>query len=630
MSSIDVLIITHNEVLNLPHCLSALTGWVQNIYVIDSGSTDGTQELARQAGAHVHHHDWPGYAAQRNWALDHLPLSADWTLILDADEVVTPELKARIQAITSQDPATVHENGFFLNRLSYFLGEPIRHCGYFPSWNLRLFKRGQGRYENRSVHEHVVIEDPVGYIREPMTHHDRRGIEHFFAKHNRYSTLEASELFREIRGLRQDKAEANLSAQTKRRRWLKRYVSHRIPFPSLWRFIYMYVFRFGFLDGKQGFRFCQFIAAYDGMVSLKLRHFIRSERSKSKGVQPSVEAFVGPQPDTGLAIPEGNLTSSSPPTEPEEKHTPQAAEPLDTCDAPIHRPPKSFPKDSATTPTEQQRISVLILTLNEEDNLQRCLDSVSWADDIVVLDSGSTDRTVEIAKAAGARVYHRAFDNERSHREYSLRAIEYRHPWVYNPDADEVLPPALRDEMLEAVNDPSRNETAYRVRFKNMFMGRWIRRSSLYPVWVMRLFRPDSISFRRKINLEYVTEGEEGYFKNHFEHYSFNKGIAAWFEKHNLYSTYEASETVSFVQQSGKINWRDLWGGTVARRRMLKQVSYYLPFRAVMRFLYMYIFRLGVLDGRAGLTYCIMISVYEYMIVLKVKELRRRDRALPM
>ncbi len=85
----------------------------------------------------------------------------------------------------------MHENGFFINRLTYFLGRPIRHCGYFPSWNLRFFKRGKGFYEDREVHEHVVIEDPVGYVQEPMLHDDRRGLEHYVAKHNRYSTLEA-------------------------------------------------------------------------------------------------------------------------------------------------------------------------------------------------------------------------------------------------------------------------------------------------------------------------------------------------------------------------------------------------------------------------------------------------------
>ena len=140
---VDVLIIAHNERLNLPHCLRSLAGWTGRVHVVDSGSTDGTQAIAEAAGANVVHHDWAGYAGQRNWAMDTLEFDAPWTLVLDADEVITEELKARILEIVDRDPETVVENGFFINRLTYFLGNPIRHCGYFPSYHLRLFKIGR-------------------------------------------------------------------------------------------------------------------------------------------------------------------------------------------------------------------------------------------------------------------------------------------------------------------------------------------------------------------------------------------------------------------------------------------------------------------------------------------------------
>ena len=142
--AVEVIIIAFNERLNLPHCLRALVGWVKRVYVIDSGSTDGTRELAREMGAEVVEHDWEGYAAQKNWALTELPLTAPWVLLVDADEVITPALKAQIEAVVQRPPEEVEENGFFINRLTYFLNRPIRHCGYFPSWNLRLFKRGAG------------------------------------------------------------------------------------------------------------------------------------------------------------------------------------------------------------------------------------------------------------------------------------------------------------------------------------------------------------------------------------------------------------------------------------------------------------------------------------------------------
>jgi glycosyltransferase involved in cell wall biosynthesis len=270
-------------------------------------------------------------------------------------------------------------------------------------------------------------------------------------------------------------------------------------------------------------------------------------------------------------------------------------------------------------------ISVLILTKNEEVNLPHCLASVSWCDDIIILDSLSTDRTVQIAESAGARVFSREFDNERAHREASLE-LPFKYPWVFNPDADEVASPALYEEMLAAVasGDPA---VAYRVRFKNMFMERWIKHSSLYPTWVVRLFRPDAISFRRDINLEYVVDGTCGMLSEHFLHYSFRNGLSSWFEKHNRYSQREAEESLRSLA-TGSFDWRGLLAvkDAVGRRKALKELSFHLPFRPLLRFLYMYFLRLGFLDGVPGYHYCRLLAIYEYLIVLKMKELRESAR----
>jgi len=320
----DVIIITYNEALNLPACLESVRGWTRGVYVIDSGSTDGTPDLARQHGAEVVHHDWPGYAAQRNWALSNLPLTSDWTLVLDADEVVTPELRAEIEKITAKPAESIHENGFFINRLTYFLDRPIRHCGYFPSWNMRLFKRGVGRYENRSVHEHVVIDNPVGYIASHahLLHHDRRGLEHFYAKHNRYSSLEAGELFRDITGLSDHGEVANLTRDTRQRRWLKRNVIRRLPAPGFWRFCYMYFFRLGFLDGSAGLQFCRFIAAYDAMVAFKLTALLR--QAEREGHEKALAELSRATP--GLSTAEGKLDDgTSPPVHLNAQPKPAAA-----------------------------------------------------------------------------------------------------------------------------------------------------------------------------------------------------------------------------------------------------------------------------------------------------------------
>lgn len=274
-------------------------------------------------------------------------------------------------------------------------------------------------------------------------------------------------------------------------------------------------------------------------------------------------------------------------------------------------------------------ISVLILTLNEEANLEACLRAVRWSDDVTVFDSYSSDRTVEIAKDFGARVVQRRFDNERDHRTASLR-LGFKHPWVFNPDADEIPTPELTDEMRRVVADGGRPEVAYRVRFKTMFLGRWLKHSSLYPTWVVRLFRPEKMAFERSINLHYKVDGPEGRLNGHFLHYTFNKGISAWMDKHNRYAAQEAEETLKSLRRGG-VPWRDLLtGDAVRRRRALKEISFRLPCRSGLRFLYMYLLRGGFLDGRPGLTYCRLLAFYEYLIEVKVKELQFRERGMPV
>ncbi len=276
-------------------------------------------------------------------------------------------------------------------------------------------------------------------------------------------------------------------------------------------------------------------------------------------------------------------------------------------------------------------ISALILTLNEERNLPACLASLAWCDDIVVLDSFSTDATVEIARAAGARVVQRRFDDERSQRSFGLQGIGYRHSWLYLPDADEITTPELRDEMLAAVRAPDQPAAAFRIRPKTIFMGRWLRYSGLYPTWQLRLCRPERVRFEREINLRAVIEGPAGTLQSHYLHYTFNNGLAAWYEKHNRYSSVEAQEALRSLRGAA-LPWRDLLPGrgSVRRRAMLKELSFRLPCRPAARFAYMYVLKGGFLDGGPGYVYCRLLAAYEYMIVVKMAEIRRREQGLPV
>jgi acetyltransferase-like isoleucine patch superfamily enzyme len=298
---IDVLIITKNEEANIGFCLQALKGWTNKIFVVDSGSTDQTKEIAESHGAEVIHHDWLGFAKQKNWALDNLEFESDWTLIVDADEVITPTLRKVLEDIAFNPVDQEIKAGFFINRLTFFLGKPIRHCGYFPNYHLRFFKTGMGRYEEREVHEHIILDGPVGRITTPMLHDDRRGLEHYIAKHNRYSTLESQALLREIKS---DKNESkSLEPGARRRRWAKRTILPRVPIPGLIRFFYMYILRGGFLDGWTGLFFCRFIATYDDFVALKLRALVRGQRLDHTGVEGLSDVKIEQDASSSTVVP---------------------------------------------------------------------------------------------------------------------------------------------------------------------------------------------------------------------------------------------------------------------------------------------------------------------------------------
>lgn len=285
-SNITVLMIAKNEQLNLPHSIASVIEWADKVFVIDSGSTDNTVELAPSLGAEVVHQDWLGYARQKNWALDNLPITSEWCLFLDADEAVMPDLKAELLELAAKPLDAVEHNGYYINRYFIFLGKRIRHCGYYPSWNLRLFKRGKARYEERDVHEHMVVDGTTGYLTGHLEHDDRRGLEVYMDKHNKYSTLEAREIHRLRQQAQTDQIDAKLfgAGPLSRRRWIKHHLYPKMPAKWLARFVFSYILQRGFLDGVTGFRFCLFLTAYELLIDLKLKE-IELEEQRAKGAE---------------------------------------------------------------------------------------------------------------------------------------------------------------------------------------------------------------------------------------------------------------------------------------------------------------------------------------------------------
>lgn len=273
-------------------------------------------------------------------------------------------------------------------------------------------------------------------------------------------------------------------------------------------------------------------------------------------------------------------------------------------------------------------LSILVLTLNEEPNVAGCLDSVAWCDDVVVLDSFSSDRTVALAREKGVRVVQREFDNYAGQRNFGLTQVNYKYPWVLMLDADERVPPDLHQEMSLAVRGAAETVALFRMRRKDHLFGRWIRGSSGYPTWFGRLARLGRVRVDRPINEEYHADGEVAELRGHLHHYPFNKGFAAWIAKHDRYSTLEAELR---CRDSARPPLLDLFRrDPIVRRRALKAVAFRLPARPLVIFAGLYLVRGGILEGRAGLTFSALRAFYEFMIDCKYAELRRRRQGLPV
>jgi len=272
-------------------------------------------------------------------------------------------------------------------------------------------------------------------------------------------------------------------------------------------------------------------------------------------------------------------------------------------------------------------VSVLILTRNEQQDLPGCLASVAWSDDVHVLDSLSTDRTREIAREAGAQVTERAFDGYASQRNAGLR-LPFRHPWLLVLDADERVPPALAREIEAFVQGAGTHVdvAAARMRRRDIWWGTWLRRSQISPFYV-RLLRPERARYEREINEVLVVDGPIADLAQPFDHYPFSKGLDHWLDKHNTYSRMEAQLILS--RSVPQPSWRTaLFGRDFNERRVhQKAIFYRLPARPLIKLAYMLVWRRGVLDGVAGIRYALLQTIYEYLIVLKVKEAEQGQRA---
>jgi glycosyltransferase involved in cell wall biosynthesis len=250
-ASLNVVVLTKNEEQNLGQCLSSIQGWADQVFVVDSGSTDQTNEIAHAHGVTAASHAWEGYVAQRNWALRNLPFDSEWVLFLDADEYPTEELKKEIANVIAEDSP---KSGFYIKRRFIWRGKWIRHGGYYPVWILRLMRHREARCEGQLMDEHFVVEGEVGHLVHDFIHDDKRGIEDWKAKHRRYATLKAREYWQRRNNSSAAIADGSAGDAEQAMRAAKRVWYDRLPLfiRAVLYFQYVFFLKLGFLDGPTG------------------------------------------------------------------------------------------------------------------------------------------------------------------------------------------------------------------------------------------------------------------------------------------------------------------------------------------------------------------------------------------
>ncbi len=280
-------------------------------------------------------------------------------------------------------------------------------------------------------------------------------------------------------------------------------------------------------------------------------------------------------------------------------------------------------------------VSVLIPGKNEEANLPACLESLTPADEIFVVDSQSSDRSVEIAESYGAKVVQFYFNGRwPKKKNWSLENLPFRHEWVLIVDCDERIPPELWEEIAVAIQNP--DYEGYYLNRKVFFLGTWIRHGGRYPDWNLRLFKHKKGRYENlnteeirntgdnEVHEHVILDGSAGYLKNDMLHIDF-RDIYHWLERHNRYSNWEARVYLNLLNNtdgSGTIG-ANLFGDAVQRKRFLKKLWVRLPFKPTLRFIVFYIIQFGFLDGKAGYTYARLLSQYEYQIGVKLYELQK-------
>ncbi|MCA9050986.1 MAG: glycosyltransferase family 2 protein [Planctomycetaceae bacterium] len=273
-------------------------------------------------------------------------------------------------------------------------------------------------------------------------------------------------------------------------------------------------------------------------------------------------------------------------------------------------------------------ITVVILTYNEARNIGDCLRHLAWADDVILVDSGSLDNTIQIARECrpDVRVLENPFEDFGQQRNWALDNISPHRGWILFLDADEHATESFANAVQEAIRKDS-PVVGYFLTYRNMFLGTWLKRSTFYPSWQLRLLRHGHMRYRKEGHGQSeLTNGPLGYIERPYDHFPFQNGLKRWIAKHNEYSSSECELVLRL--RAEPLRLADLFSqNKVVRRRALKQIASRMWFRPTLRFLYTYLFRMGCLDGRAGYIYCRLMAQYEFQLLAKLAETKHELRS---
>ncbi len=459
---VSVVILTKNESARIRECIDSAR-WAQEILVVDDESADNTVAIAGELGARVLKRKMDIEGRHRNWA--YAQAACDWVFSLDADERITPELQAEIVALFEAGPKA---QGYTVPRRNYLGRHWIRHGGWYPSPQLKLFLKEKFRYEEVEVHPRAFMDSDSVALTQDLIHYSYRDLSDFLGKLNRQTTLEAQKWLKEG---------SKMSFARGLRRTFDRFLR------SWWG-------KGGRRDGFIGYWVAVFAGFYQFLSLAKF--WVGKTGTTPRGDKPKAPA---PQ------------------------------------NASLEPPPK-------TASQKPLKLSAVILTKNAAGKLPHCLESIRWVDEIVVVDGGSTDETLPLAQAAGAKVVTETTADDFGALR-NLGAESSSGDWILQLDADEVVTPAFRSALEGLLAHPTEH-AAYKFRRQNNFLGHWMR----FGGWdhdSLHLFRKGKARYQGRVHEQLIVNGSIGLLSAGVEHTPFNS-LEEFVDRQNRYTTLEARQ----------------------------------------------------------------------------------------